>query len=81
MFQPDKLQSQTKPPGLCQRAVTILRIGRDRGKPLDCDLAALVTVTTHPSAILRVREDDERNLAMDAFVADLEGVAAWLASH
>src|SRR5438270_1037191 len=35
-----------------------LRIGRDRGKPLDCDLAALVTVTTHPSAILRAREDD-----------------------
>jgi DNA polymerase len=58
-----------------------LRIGRDRGKPLDCDLAALVTVTTHPSAILRAREEDERKLAMDAFVTDLEGVAAWLASH
>ncbi len=58
-----------------------LRIGRDRGQPLDSDLADLVTVTTHPSAILRVREDEEKTAAMDAFVADLEGVAAWLKAH
>jgi len=58
-----------------------LRVGRDRGRALDCDLAEFVTVTTHPSAILRTREDDERAAAMDAFVADLEAVAAFLKHH
>jgi uracil-DNA glycosylase len=55
-----------------------VRIGRDRGHPVDSELAKLVTVTTHPSAILRVRGKSERDAAMDAFVADLAGVAAWL---
>jgi uracil-DNA glycosylase family protein len=55
-----------------------VRIGRDRGHPVDSELAKLVTVTTHPSAILRVRGKSERQAAMEAFVADLAGVAAWL---
>jgi len=54
-----------------------IRVGRDRGQPLDSDLAELVTLTTHPSAILRA-EDDERDAAMDQFVADLAKVATWL---
>ncbi len=58
-----------------------VRIGRDRGRPMDSDLAPLVTVTMHPSAILRQRGDDERAAAMDEFVADLESVARWLAEH
>jgi|SRR5947209_10824533 len=58
-----------------------LRIGRDRGQPLDSALADLVTVTTHPSAILRQRDETERAQAMEGFVADLEGVAAWITSH
>jgi DNA polymerase len=57
-----------------------LRIGRDRGRPLESDLAELVTVTTHPSAILRTRGEPDRTRAMDAFVADLRAVAEWL-SH
>ena len=55
-----------------------VRIGRDRGKPVPSDLAALVTLTTHPSAILRERDDVQRSAAMDEFVADLVGVARWL---
>jgi len=55
-----------------------VRIGRDRGRPLDSELAKLVTVTTHPSAILRVRGKSEREAAMEAFVADLGSVAAWV---
>ena len=51
--------------------------GRDRGRPLDSDLAELVTLTTHPSAILRA-EDAEREAAMDQFVADLTNVSTWL---
>jgi DNA polymerase len=54
-----------------------IRIGRDRGRPIDSDLAELVTITTHPSAILRA-QDDERKAAMEQFVADLRNVADWL---
>jgi uracil-DNA glycosylase len=57
-----------------------VRIGRDRGQPLDSDLAQLVMITTHPSAILRADADDRRP-AIDTFVADLELVAAWLSDH
>jgi uracil-DNA glycosylase len=57
-----------------------IRVGRDRGRPLDSDLAELVTLTTHPSAILRA-EDDERDAAMDQFVADLSNVATWLSER
>ena len=58
-----------------------VRIGRDRGKPMDSDLAELVTITTHPSAILRARDDAERKAAMDQFVSDLTTVARWLRSR
>lgn len=58
-----------------------VRVGRDRGHPMESDLAELVTLTTHPSAILRSQEDQERREAMDEFVADLETVARWLAKH
>jgi DNA polymerase len=54
-----------------------IRVGRDRGRPIDSDLADLVTLTTHPSAILRADEQD-REHAMDEFVADLKEVAKWL---
>jgi uracil-DNA glycosylase len=54
-----------------------IRIGRDRGRPVDSDLAALVTVTAHPSSILRA-DDDERDDAMAALVSDLTNVKAWL---
>jgi uracil-DNA glycosylase len=55
-----------------------VRIGRDRGNPIDSDLAELVTVTTHPSAILRAPDEEQRHDAMEAFVEDLRQVAAWL---
>jgi uracil-DNA glycosylase family protein len=58
-----------------------VRIGRDRGRPIDSDLAEHVTLTTHPSAILRQRDDAERAAAMDAFVEDLTQVAHWLAEN
>jgi DNA polymerase len=57
-----------------------IRIGRDRGKRFESDLADLVTLTTHPSAILRT-EDEEREQAMDQFVADLSEVAKWLSAR
>jgi DNA polymerase len=54
-----------------------VRIGRDRGRPMDSDLAPLVLVTTHPSSILRA-QDRDRDAAMEQFVADLTTVAGWL---
>jgi uracil-DNA glycosylase len=58
-----------------------VRIGRDRGRPIDSDLAELVTITTHPSAILRAQDEAERRAAMEEFVADLTTVSQWLSSH
>ena len=57
-----------------------IRIGRDRGRAVDSELAEHVTVTAHPSAILRLREPDDRGAAMDAFVGDLQLVQSWLAA-
>jgi uracil-DNA glycosylase len=58
-----------------------IRIGRDRGRPLESDLAELVTITTHPSAILRASGVQERRQAMAQFVSDLRTVAQWLDSR
>jgi DNA polymerase len=58
-----------------------VRIGRDRGRPMESELAELVTITTHPSAILRAQDDAERKAAMEQFVDDLKTVARWLREH
>jgi uracil-DNA glycosylase family protein len=53
------------------------RVTRDRGKPVDSELAEHVLATIHPSAILRGDPvDREREYA--AFVADLQVVAKLL---
>ena len=57
-----------------------VRIGRDRGRPMESELAELVTITTHPSAILRA-EDEDREQAMAEFVSDLKHVAGWLSER
>jgi uracil-DNA glycosylase len=57
-----------------------IRIGRDRGRPIESELAELVTLTTHPSAILRADEEN-REEAMNMFVADLTEVAKWLSAR
>ncbi|MDQ6820081.1 MAG: UdgX family uracil-DNA binding protein [Actinomycetota bacterium] len=58
-----------------------VRIGHDRGRPIESDLAELVTLTTHPSAVLRSQAEEQREAAMEQFVADLAKVAAWLKRH
>jgi DNA polymerase len=57
-----------------------IRVGRDRGRPLDSDLAEHVTLTTHPSAILRSPDASARAEAMEEFVADLARVREWIAT-
>lgn len=56
-----------------------VRVEAVRGNPVGCDAAALVTVTVHPSAILRAGARADRHRAMDGLVSDLTMVAAWLA--
>jgi DNA polymerase len=55
------------------------RVTKDRGRPVDSDLAPHVLATAHPSSILRQRTDEERAAAMADFVADLKIVAKLLA--
>jgi uracil-DNA glycosylase family protein len=55
-----------------------VKVTKDRGRPLESPLAPVAAVTIHPSAILRLREHDEREAEFAGFVADLEGVASAL---
>ena len=54
---------------------TAVKVTRDRGKPLDTELAPAASVTVHPSSLLRISDSDERRLARAEFERDL--AAAW----
>jgi uracil-DNA glycosylase len=56
------------------------RVTKERGKPVESDLAPFVVATVHPSSILRQETDEDRAAAMKDFVADLEVVAKLLRS-
>jgi DNA polymerase len=55
-----------------------LKLGESRGRPLESDLAPLVTATAHPSSILRQRDDDARHEERRLFTEDLARVATVL---
>jgi uracil-DNA glycosylase len=55
-----------------------VKVLKDRGRPIDSPLAPLAAVTIHPSAILRLRDHDEREAEFAGFVADLEAVGSAL---
>jgi DNA polymerase len=57
-----------------------VRVGRDRGRPLESELAPLVSLTIHPSAILRGPDERSRQLEREAFADDLRAVAEALAA-
>jgi uracil-DNA glycosylase len=54
------------------------RVTKQRGQPVESDLAPHVVATVHPSSILRQETDEERAAAMKDFVADLKVVAKLL---
>jgi uracil-DNA glycosylase len=56
------------------------RVTKQRGVPVESDLAPHVLATVHPSSILRQETEEDRKAAMTAFVADLKVVAKLLAS-
>jgi uracil-DNA glycosylase family protein len=51
-----------------------VRVTRDRAKALPSPLANFVTVTVHPSSILRAPDSDARDAARQQFVADLRAI-------
>jgi uracil-DNA glycosylase family protein len=55
------------------------RVTKERGRPVESDLAPYVVATVHPSSILRQSTNAERDAAMADFVADLKVVARLLA--
>ena len=57
------------------------KLGESRGRPLESDLAPLVTATAHPSSILRQRDDDARHAERRMFTEDLKRVAQMLAAR
>src|SRR5215203_4236372 len=57
-----------------------VKVTKDRGRLLESPLAPVAAVTIHPSAILRVREQDERRHAIASMVEDVEFVQSELTS-
>jgi uracil-DNA glycosylase len=53
-----------------------LTIGKVLGKPIAMADGTRLIVTVHPSALLRIEDDDERHAAYRTFVADLKAAAA-----
>src|SRR6185437_4761970 len=51
------------------------RLTRERGRPIESDLAELVVATIHPSAILRAGDGDARQAQREAFTEDLRVIA------
>jgi DNA polymerase len=58
-----------------------VRVTRDRGRPIESPLAPLAALTVHPSAILRLRDHDEREDALGGLVEDLRYVAREMTKH
>jgi uracil-DNA glycosylase len=54
------------------------KVTRDRGKFFESALAPMVTLTVHPSSILRAPDSAARQLARQQFVADLKSIARKL---
>ncbi|MEA2129787.1 MAG: uracil-DNA glycosylase [Solirubrobacteraceae bacterium] len=52
------------------------KLGAARGRPIDSELADVVLATTHPSAILRARDDEARHAMRAQFAADVQAAVA-----
>jgi DNA polymerase len=57
---------------------TKVKVTRNRGRLLDSPYAPIAAVTIHPSAVLRVRDREERHEALAGMVEDLELVLSGL---
>jgi uracil-DNA glycosylase len=55
------------------------RVTKERGRPVDSELAPVAMATVHPSSILRAPDESRRD-EREAFVADLRALATALGS-
>ncbi|HEV7401174.1 MAG TPA: UdgX family uracil-DNA binding protein [Solirubrobacterales bacterium] len=58
-----------------------VRVTRDRGRLIDSSLAPVAALTLHPSAILRLRDHDEREDAFAGLVDDLRLIVEAMGSR
>ncbi len=58
-----------------------VRVTRDRGRLIDSPLAPVAALTVHPSAILRLRDHDEREDALAGLVDDLRFISEAMESR
>jgi uracil-DNA glycosylase family protein len=58
-----------------------VRVTRDRGRLIDSPLAPAAALTMHPSAILRLRDHDEREDALAKLVDDLRFITGAAANR
>ena len=80
----DAERSLVKPATIVALGVTAARsltgrtvtIGKVRGKPFDMEDGTKLVVTVHPSALLRIEDEEERHAAYRSLVADLKVAAA-----
>jgi uracil-DNA glycosylase family protein len=56
------------------------RVTRERGRPVDSDLAPVAMATVHPSSVLRAPDEESRREERDALVSDLRALARELGS-
>ena len=54
------------------------RVSRDRAKPFESPLAPVVTLTVHPSSILRAPDAEAQHAARRQFVEDLKTIKRYL---
>jgi uracil-DNA glycosylase len=57
-----------------------VRVTRDRGRLLESPLAPVAALTMHPSAVIRLRDHDEREDAFASLVEDIETIATAIRS-
>ena len=58
-----------------------VRVTRDRGRLIESALAPVAALTIHPSAVLRLREHEERDEALGGLIDDLRNVAGEMAKR
>jgi uracil-DNA glycosylase len=51
------------------------RVTKERGRPVESDLATVAMATVHPSSILRAPDEESRREERKAFVSDLRALA------
>src|SRR5262245_62106392 len=56
----------------------VVTIGRVRGEPMDLHDGSRLVVTIHPSALLRIRDDDDKRAQYRDFVKDLKVAARYV---